>query len=238
MIRLLLIAINVISLFVVGRVLIEGHLFQVNRQCRLRDQLDLIRGRYEGSEVKTLKYLIEHCGLYSHKVLEIGGGMGFISLQLIKLLEPRDLLVIEPIASNIQCLQTNIGKSPRVKIMNSVLVPNQDAGASFKFSENTEAIFGSRVELFAAEDQIITSSTNATSLRDIIDEFGCPDLIMMDVEGLEEFLLPEINALDVRTIIFEYHGIKTEDSLSSILARCDRYDFENYFGNVFVGCLK
>ena len=116
------------------------------------------------------------------------------------------------------------------------MVSSDDSEKNLFFRER-ERVFGSG---FYSEGQISLDSDKFSevqkkSIDKILSFKNDYDLILVDVEGYEDKLLPEICNLSNAKIIFEFHQDKCDLNLSEIFQLCPEYKFNHYSESTFIG---
>jgi len=204
-----------------------GAKIYVPNNIPLRFKLNIYLSRYERAEITSCLKIDK---VKVNRILEIGGGVGILSKILNENFHPLEHKIFEPIATNLQAIKKQ-KISNNVEIHNSAVVLDEDLDMVF-FQK--ESVFGSGFipnqkerKLGKEKDQIVKTSVSNIDISRY-------DLIIVDVEGYEEKLLPYISAKAKNSIIiFEYHQTKVTCSLNKFLKNI-KGDVYHYEGNVFM----
>ncbi|MGG7645478.1 FkbM family methyltransferase [Rhodovulum sp. YNF3179] len=155
----------------------------------------LFKGTYEQGERELVREVVRP----HSRVLEIGTGIGFISLLCTRLAGEGQVLSYEanPVLKDI--IHGNYalnGLEPRLE-MKAVTVD----GTPIRFFKNENIISSSLIDrdLEASEIEVESDAINDVIMRHE------PDIIVMDVEGAETDLLPAADLAKVRAILVELH---------------------------------
>ena len=158
-------------------------------------QKDLFRGTYEDTERKFIEQFIKP----DNRVLEIGCGIGLVSLVASKICTGKNIKSYEANPHMERVIKKNYALNG--------MVPNLEMKAVSSSGENLE---------FYIDPDIISSSVfdrqksskkqiiKSEALDDILKSFN-PDTIVMDVEGAEVELLTNSSLAGVDQMIVEVH---------------------------------
>lgn len=133
------------------------------------------------------------------RVLEIGAGMGVVTLQLLKRVKSEQVVALEANPRVFAILEKNMkdnGLSP--KLINKAVVNNSD-GRAFQFGDSFTS--GSIHQRPGIENAVSISVMEINQLLNS-DTFTT---VVMDVEGAEIELVPSILGSSVDTLILELH---------------------------------
>ena len=197
-------------LIVVIRFLLHIHSFSyygtkivVPRGLDWRSRWQIHSGKYEVPEITALQLL----GKPRQNFLEIGGGAGIISTIISNTLTPERHEIYEALDENVHRInQQKFRGIPR--IVQSAVVPSDYQELKIKFFKKRR-IFGSgilRTKKGSSGSDGYQIEVPAIKLCDIdIEDF---DVILVDVEGAEDLLLPELLPRLRGHLIFEFHPDK------------------------------
>lgn len=194
-----------------------------------KTKLQIYTRRYERAEIEAI---MKHWN-NSSTLLEIGGGAGILANVIDTNLNPEKHIIYEPIESNF-----NYIKKQKLLItteVNNLAVVSSDSSTdSLKFRIR-ERVFGSGffsdgINSIDTDEFIEVPTIN---LNEVINQNF--DVILMDVEGYEEVLLPELASLTKSIIIFEYHHDKCQIKLSELFKACPDYTFTHFQDCTFIG---
>lgn len=155
----------------------------------------IFKGGYESVEAELVSEIVQP----GDRVLEVGTGIGFVSILCSKLAGQGRVTSYEANPKLEQTIRANYalnGLEPDLR-MKAVTVD----GTPISFFANDNILSSSLIDrnLSATE---ITVETDAIAA--VMDDVR-PDVIVMDVEGAEAELLPAADLSDVRALIIEVH---------------------------------
>lgn len=151
-------------------------------------------GYYEGSEISALRSTIRS----GDAVLEVGGGVGFISAFVMRALGAATVLVIEANEALIPTIhRTHALNLVSATVLNGV-AGRRDGPVRF---HHQKAFWGSSV-LPLPDSQVATVA--GIDLGRIIRERR-PDILVVDIEGGERDLFAPLDLSSVRSIVVEVH---------------------------------
>lgn len=196
---------------------------------RMREAFE--SGKYESLEARYMHRILKP----GDRLLELGGGVGFLSALAGKTVELGACTVVE--ANPLLCeviTETHRRNGLNFRVLNSVACPareDQSSSVPFYLREN---FWGSSLD----GSRKYRSVTNVArlDLQKLIDEFQ-PTIIICDIEGAEVDLVSEIDFSTVDRLYFEIHkaasGIKGIHSLFlNLLMQGFSYDPDNSVGAV------
>lgn len=176
---------------------------------KIRKQL--YKNNYEKGELTLVRQAIRA----DDRVLEVGAGIGFISIACAKIVGPDNVLSYEPNPSMKRVIEKNYrlnGLTPNLR--NKVLAVGEGE-AEFYFSDNV--LSSSLID----RDHGGKTTVAADSIRQVVEDYR-PTAIVMDVEGAETELLRNCDLSGVSKIVIEMHphivGQAAIDDLADHLA--------------------
>ena len=198
-----------------------------------KTKLQLYFRRYERPEIAAiLRY-----GRSGVSVLEIGGGCGVLSKIIDDKLLPTTHVIYEPLPLNVSRIESQeLGLNTKVvgKAIASRDQLSQGAG-QLEFRQRAR-VFGSGFSQKNRPDTLdddVFIEVESISVDELESEQF--DLIVMDVEGHEDILLPEICSSFINsTVIFEFHSVKSRRSLSAVIRECSHHDIDHFGDSTFV----
>jgi FkbM family methyltransferase len=161
----------------------------------------LFKGSYEDHERKLARRLLKP----GDRVLEIGAGIGFVSLLCRKICS----------AGNVRSYEANPLLEPIIRRNYALNSMEPDLrmraitldGAPITFFRNDNIISSSTLERDGFSEKIVVQSE---ALSEVLAEYR-PTVVIMDVEGAEVDLLAQSNLDGVRHVIVEIHPHLTGD---------------------------
>lgn len=192
-----------------------------------RFKLNIYFDRYEAAEIDACK---KYAPDDTKIILEIGGGVGVLAKVLNEHFKPVQHYIYEPIEANYKNIEKqNLKYGLRV---NNHAVTVDDKEELRFFQKN--AVFGSG---FILNDEERGGSGKTTSVSTVSLESIAPrscDLVILDVEGYEEKLLPALQQkCPDAVIVFEYHQTKVSKPFSEFVKSLSG-QIMHHAGNVFV----
>ena len=213
----------------VGKINYYGAKIVVPSGLDWKTRLQIYSRRYERAEIDAV---MQHWG-ESQTLLEIGGGAGLLASVLDSNCKPSSHVIYEPIKSNYDRVRSQ-KLLPSTTVHNYAVVGPDSDDTTLKFRIR-ERVFGSGFlsdgAISIESDKVIEVPTIA--IKSVLENDF--DIILMDVEGYEEVLLPAIVTLSQALIIFEYHNDKCSLDLSDLFALCPNYTFTHFTDCTFVG---
>lgn len=154
----------------------------------------LFKETYEEPE----RILIREALQPGDRVLEIGGGIGFVSLLCAKICGPQNVLTYEANPKMVATIQRNYALNGIMPTLRSKAITARDREVTFFISDNI--ISSSLHDRKEGRAQTVP----ADPLDEVIAEWK-PTVIVMDVEGAETSILPASNLVGVKKMILELH---------------------------------
>ena len=211
-----------------GVVEADGLIFDVwNGPIQRETRHRILRGTYEESEVSLIKSYVNA----DTDVIELGGGIGYVSCHLNRQIEPnRNHVVVEANEDLLPVLQRNKEQNEcSYYIVHAAYAPGKNFVAF-----NTSATFESGNVSESDNGQTVPT----TSIGELADEIGTEEYTLVaDIEGSErQFIENELAELQQRCemMIFEWHY--STDELKEFLETLSESGFEpqEQRGNVVV----
>lgn len=169
-------------------------------------RIGLYKADYEEPERNLVKFALES----SDRVLEIGAGIGLVSLFAARICGTHRLLSYEPNPLTWPIIERNFALNNMKPQLRKKAVSVHAGMVEFYFASN---IFSSSMY-----DRSIGTSKliESEAISDVINEFQ-PNVLLLDVEGSEVDLLTEANLSGINKIIVEMHPHVTgADRISSL----------------------
>ena len=154
----------------------------------------LYRGNYEFGERALARMALKP----TDRVLEIGAGVGVVSLVCSSICGEKSVLSYEINPLAVQGLRANFKLNHMNPNIRQRAIAAEKGQHSFYFNKN---IFSSSL---LARNNTREELVECDALGDVLAEFQ-PNVLVMDVEGAEETLLPLIKQSPIKSIIVEMH---------------------------------
>jgi FkbM family methyltransferase len=135
-------------------------------------------------------------------VFEIGSNIGQYSLQISEKLGPAGKLIcVEPDSDNFKCLSYNIKEN---KCENVILVNKAVSDKEGKMTMYKDTTTGGRMsslfrEYTGTQQHQTSEKVSVTTLRILMDTYGIPSFIKVDVEGAEHLVFSDPSTLHPKT---------------------------------------
>ena len=155
----------------------------------------IFKGGYEDVEAELASAIVQK----GDRVLEVGTGIGFVSILCAKLAGEGRVTSFEANPALEQIIRNNYaenGLAPDLR-MRAVTVD----GAPIRFFADPQILSSSLIDRDLPSNEI---TVEADAMARAMDDVA-PDVIVMDVEGAEVDLLPAADLSAVRALIIEVH---------------------------------
>lgn len=200
-----------------------------DRMVRVMEQ-----GRYESGEVRILRRLLRS----EDSVLEIGGGVGVVSSAAAGIVGARNVLVVEanPDLAPVIAQTHRLNDLDGIEILSGIGVTDAAGGeAPFYLRED---FWASSMEPPADGEAVREVSVPRIDLNAQL-RARRPSVLVMDIEGAEAGLLPNLDLSSCRALVVELHprvyGASGVDRLFAALRRQGfAYDAKNSRGGTVV----
>jgi FkbM family methyltransferase len=155
---------------------------------------EVFKGTYEQPEAQLVREYVQR----GDRVLEIGGGVGFVSLLCAQICGAENVLTYEANSLMASTIEFNYALNELKPNLRSKAVTAHGREVTFFVNEN---IISSSVH---ARSGGVAQTVNAEPLEEIISDWK-PTTIVMDVEGAETNLLRASKLDGVKKLIIEWH---------------------------------
>lgn len=160
-------------------------------------------GRYEGRETFAVKRHI----VAGDRVLELGSGVGYVSMQIASRIGGENLLTVEANPKMTPVVEKNLAANliEGVTVINAAVVPDSFAADHVTF-HMTAAFWASSLNPVMAKKWKSTKSVDvpAVKIGELMQEHR-PSVVMMDIEGGEQGLFDTPLPDHVRLVVIELH---------------------------------
>lgn len=157
--------------------------------------LPILRGGYERSEMMFIKNVIQP----GDRVLELGGGIGFLAIYIQKHIPDVEVCTVEANPALIPVIRKNLDLNNCTATVMHGLAADRDSEADFNVSVNFWSSSVLDIPSEYTTQKVPTLNTNR-----LIQEFK-PNKMIIDIEGGEVDLIPRLNLQGVEKIIIEVH---------------------------------
>ena len=162
----------------------------------IKDQL--LSKQYEVPEIEALLKLLRP----NDRVMEVGVGLGVVSGLAAKAQPNAEIKCFEANPELIEAIEElhNVNDIHSIELHNAILVPGV-GGETRDFHIHQSFAEGSLID---TDKTSHTVQVPTLSVEKMLDDFK-PDVLVIDIEGGEAELLPQLNLLGVRALVLELH---------------------------------
>lgn len=187
-----------------AKYIIEGFIISIpDRLLNDAIRTALQSNRYEGQEVIAVKRHLTD----DDRVLELGAGLGYISMQIASIVGGENLLSVEANLDMIPVIEQNLATNlyEGVTVVNAAVVPDSYEKDYARFHK-TAAFWASSTNPTIAKQWRSTKSVDVPAVRigDLIKDHR-PSVIIMDIEGGEQGLFDTPLPDHIRLMVIEFH---------------------------------
>ena len=175
---------------------LNGVDIHLDRALMSRQVIDaILRKTYEQPEYNSIKKNLSK----SDVVLEMGTGIGYISLQCARIVGEKNVYTFEPSPTTAELALKNFElNNARINLSQKVLGPEKGK-STFYSCHNFESSSLSKRDGVAREIEVECEDVN-----EVMKEIR-PTFLVMDIEGGEAELIPKTNLSDIKKISMEIH---------------------------------
>jgi len=190
----------------------------------------LQEGGYEGFEAKAAMRRIKP----GHRVLELGGGLGYITSICARAAGPENVMTVEANPSMIPVIEANLARNnlSGVTLLHGAITDSDGENIPFHAGK---AFWGGSLK---PDPKRNVEMIDVPQLRfsDLMVEHR-PHVVIMDIEGGEEALFDHPWPRHVRAVLIELHPSKYSDAVIARIFDCLResgliYDTDTSHGRV------
>ncbi len=180
------------------------------------------RGDYELPERRAVKAMVRP----GDQIVEMGGGIGVVSVTAAQIAGPHRVTVFEPQAHACALIRQNATlNGVEITCHNSAV---GTVGGTRSFFQSANIISSSFVDRgSAAKHRTDTVAVEVIALRDIVADLK-PNVLISDIEGAEIEVLSKFDFTGIDVVIIEMHphitGIESAANLASAIERHGLHD--------------
>ena len=165
---------------------------------RLADKM--AAGKYEASEARAARMRIKK----DHRVLELGGGVGYISSICAQITDPANIVTVEANPNTLNVIRNNLdlNDASAAKLIHAAVVNNTQDFETVAFRVGNVFWGSSIAQTDSATDKVVEVPT--IGLFDLFESHR-PHVVIMDIEGAEEHLFDQKWPRFIRQVILEIH---------------------------------
>ncbi|WP_298498163.1 FkbM family methyltransferase [uncultured Maritimibacter sp.] len=166
--------------------------------AKLREALN--SGRYEINESRAIRRHVQA----GDRVLDIGAGAGFVSINAGQLAGADNVISVEANPAMIEALRENLDRNGMgaTELLHAAVVADSYAGGTVRF-EQKQAFWASGLATDATPAHKVVE-VPALKLSELLEEYQ-PTVVSMDVEGAERELCQQPWPPCVRMLVMEIH---------------------------------
>jgi FkbM family methyltransferase len=192
-------------------VILSTHPSDISRRVRN----EVFKGTYEQPESMLVREFLSA----NDRVLEIGGGVGFISLLCARICGPENVLTYEANSAMQSPIKINYGLNGMTPQVRFKAITAAEREVTFYINDN---IISSSLH---HRDHTHPHTVPADLLDEVIAEWK-PTAIVMDIEGGETSILPTSQLVGVKKLILELHPhIVGEDETDAMKSHLEKLGF-------------
>jgi len=185
--------------FLIGEYIVHVPNYLMNDAIRV----SMEAGRYEGYETVAIKrHIVE-----GDRVLELGGGAGYISMQIASRIGGKNLLTVEANPKMVPVIEKNLATNmiEGVTVINAAVVPDSFATDHVSF-HMAAAFWASSIDPTMVKKWKSTKSVDvpAVKIGELMQDHE-PTVVIMDIEGGEQGLFDTPWPDHVRLLVIELH---------------------------------
>lgn len=172
-------------------------------------------GQYESSEARAAHMRVKK----DHRVLELGGGIGYISSLCAQITDPSNILTVEANPNTLDVIRHNLdlNGAASAKLIHGAVVNDIKGLETVPFRVG-KVFWGSSIaETDTPNEDIVEVPTVA--LHDLIQTHR-PQVVIMDIEGAEELLFDTPWPRFIRQVILEIHPGLYHNSVIKTIVDC------------------
>ena len=196
---------------------------RIPKNLGFKTSLQFIFMKFESDELDVLQRL----SLNNKKVLEIGGGIGYLANCINKKNTVSEYVIIEALQENISIIGSQQYAS-KADVIHAAVVSEDYNEKIVRFGRKRR-IFGSGL---AATEDSCELEVPAIKLSSL--DVGKFDVIIVDIEGAEDNIIPELCKYSSPYIVFEYHREKSKKTLGEIFQQCPGRHLNHWSGCTFI----
>ncbi len=197
--------------FKLGKVVLEVP------KALLNDKLTqkMASGGYEANEARAARLRVKS----GHRVLELGGGVGYISSICAQITDPANIVTVEASPETLKVIRHNLdlnGAAQARLIHGAVIGPDADMD---KVLFRVDKAFWDSSLAGAGQTGQDLVEVPALSIMDLLKDHR-PHVVILDVEGAEAYLFDQPWPRFVRHVIMELHPSKYPDKTIKTITDC------------------
>jgi len=183
---------------------LDGLVLKIPRKC-MNDNIEnaIVNGRYEGNETTATKHHVTD----TDRVLDLGGGAGYVALQAARLAGAENVTTVEASPAMLKAIGDNAKKNgfDALRIIHGAVVSGAHADDTISF-EVLPGFWASSILEDEGEKRKASKLITVPALKfSDLQERVQPTVISMDIEGAELDLAREAWRPEVRIVIMEVH---------------------------------
>lgn len=170
----------------------------------------LATGHYEGTEARAVQMRVKP----GHRVLELGAGLGYIGALAASLAGAENVTAVEANPDMLKVIRDNYDRNAgeEITLRHGAVVGNDYEGDTLAFARGRQ-FWASRIARQGDSGPGLIE-VPALKIGPLLKEFR-PNVVIMDIEGAEQFLFDKPWPKSVRFVIMELHP-KQYDSFEAV----------------------
>ncbi len=170
----------------------------------------LATGQYEGTEARAVKMRVKP----GHRVLELGAGLGYIGSLAASIAGAENVTSVEANPDMLKVIRNNFDRNSgeAIELRHGAVVGNDFDGDRLAFARGRQ-FWASKIAT-VGDDGPGLIEVPALKIGALLKELR-PNVVIMDIEGAEQFLFEKRWPKSVRFVIMELHP-KQYDSYEAV----------------------
>lgn len=200
----------------------------------LNDKLSkkISAGQYEKAEANAARSCVQR----GHRVLELGGGIGYISSICAQLTPPENVITVEANPNTVKVIEHNLtlNGAAKTQVIHAAVVGEKFAEETVLFRVGS-LFWGSSIADANSKPRSVIE-VPALQISEIL-RFHRPEVVIIDIEGGEEALFDQIWPRFVRHVLMEIHPKLYEATVIKKIVDCMSQSGLTYDPSVSRGAL-
>ena len=170
---------------------------------------------YEGPEARAVRMRVQK----DHRVLELGGGVGYISSICAQITAPQNVTTVEANPKTVDVIRQNLDRNgaSAARVIHGAVI-GDSIGSDHLLFRVGRVFWGSSIaDDTASPEDVVEVPT--LLLADLFETYK-PHVVIMDIEGAEQSLFDQPWPRFVRHVIVELHPRKYAPSVIKKIVDC------------------
>lgn len=180
---------------------------------KIRDKLT--SGEYEHSEARAARMRVRS----GNRVLELGAGIGFISSVCAQLTDPKRIITVEANPETLGVIRQNLDLNggADVQLRHGAIVEGESFGQTVAFRQRRRFWSSTLADTDTTPEELVEVPT--IPLFPLLEEHR-PHVVILDIEGAEQFLFDRPWPSGLRHVIVELHPGRYPNTIIQKIVDC------------------